>query len=728
MLQLHLPTPPIASTARSSQRLISTLAVSALATLLAVLLAPPSRAQPAPEWLSPTIDEWPAAFDAIVSDEEEGQATSRFDVLEPFQTIFEGELEPVDLEHEPGPSEPVLAPALADRLFGMEPWQRLEVIVSVEAPAPFSMLPPLRPNAVDGSAELQERLDERAARFDAMAAERFASQHAAVDHARALGGEVSVQLALCNCFVVELEAGAVTALVDGPGVRRVEDGGALGEPTAAWSSPVGANASRPSPADARAKIGSDALYLDGWGRGRVALIDSGVGMLDASDQVVDHNALRCSASAPTGLRIRERRTCTAPGSTCVPHSLSNLATDRAPTGHGTRSAAILSGLDSLGVAYRGVSRAEVASFHVTSGGVFGSTTSVRPSHALRAMNQGVVGNRMLFLNVELPGGPADAIARAADDAFDLGTLVVSSVGNVNGATTRPGVPAAAAKTLAVGALSISSFAPGQTLSSQRFGPLLDGRHKPEIQMPSVTMSPATGSLVSNPNQTDCRNCVDIFPATSGAAPYAAGAAVLIDDWLHRPGPWQLSIAEPGQVYSTLIALGDRTTDTGIDAKRGAGLPRLPAPDKSRVISSKRTFLTSSAQQITFDVKPGDASLEVGVWWPDRWNPSANRYDHVPMRVELRDPAGTVVARGTDPKTVFHRFEVTGWPTAGSWTLVIEPGTTPPSAGQQVFATIHREGGLFLHFPRLAGFWAEIIESPWSVGAFFPLGPSTPTCP
>ena len=58
--------------------------------------------------------------------------------------------------------------------------------------------------------------------------------------------------------------------------------------------------------------------------------------------------------------------------------------------------------------------------------------------------------------------------------------------------------------------------------------------------------------------------------TSGATPYAGGAAALLFSWLRTLDP---PVTDPGQVYALLILAGDRTAPFNYET--GAGRLRLP---------------------------------------------------------------------------------------------------------------------------------------------------------
>ena len=197
------------------------------------------------------------------------------------------------------------------------------------------------------------------------------------------------------------------------------------------------------------------------------------------------------------------------------------AADDGSAGHGTRMAGIVAGVAPgatiLPIRILGPVTAADGAAHTLGTSddlVAGIERAVDPDgdgavdHAARVALPAVVEPY-----AALPDSPE---ARATAGAARLGTLVVAPAGNDgpagNGFGTV-GSPAAAAATLAVGALDTRTGQPA-AFSSQ--GPSFDGRPKPDLLAPGVgvaTVDPAAGRVSAT--------------GSSAAAALAAGAAALV---------------------------------------------------------------------------------------------------------------------------------------------------------------------------------------------------------
>lgn len=102
-------------------------------------------------------------------------------------------------------------------------------------------------------------------------------------------------------------------------------------------------------------------------------------------------------------------------------------------------------------------------------------------------------------------------------------LIVFSAGNSGSAATTIGSPASAKNCLAVGSVANGSLGSNTISSSSSRGPTADGRRKPDVVAPGVSIVSAAGdsSHVTN-------NCgTKTLSGTSMAAPTAAGGATLL---------------------------------------------------------------------------------------------------------------------------------------------------------------------------------------------------------
>jgi len=229
----------------------------------------------------------------------------------------------------------------------------------------------------------------------------------------------------------------------------------------------------------------------------------------------------------------------------------------------------------------------------------------------------------------------------ADEAFDSGAVVVAAVGN-GGPAGLPHSPATARKVISVGALGKTQnqmpeengyqteagawaaccdilYQDGESsqycgedsgASFNSKGPLPDGRCKPEILCPTFAK---TADWSPN-SPVESWDEIKFFGGTSGAAPFATGAAVLLLD-LFRQFNWALN---PGAVYAALIASGPRPWPQFVDDPIPAGVGKivLPHPVGAGFLSGARTVFHGECVDIEFFAPVGASNLRAAIWWPE----------------------------------------------------------------------------------------------------------------
>ena len=288
--------------------------------------------------------------------------------------------------------------------------------------------------------------------------------------------------------------------------------------------------------DARAIIRSDPYFNLGQNGGFIGLLDTGV--------TDTHEVF----SAPDNLDFL--RDCVNGGANCNTGTITT--TDIWP--HGTSSAGIVSAGTGNSVAHRGVTDITLDSFRVYP--ARGAGGSVRNA-SVNAFQQALaVGDRVIVGELQLGGDHWSDVSLAADGAFDAGAVVIAANGNRSNGPATIASPGNAHRAIGTGRTDLGSNAPS---GDQLEGPTTDGRLKPDVQAPSSSET-ARGN-----NNTDYR----IFSGTSGATPYASGAAALLRNWLRGTS---FSI-DPGQVYAQLILSGQLTGP--MNNTNGAGMLGLP---------------------------------------------------------------------------------------------------------------------------------------------------------
>ncbi len=142
------------------------------------------------------------------------------------------------------------------------------------------------------------------------------------------------------------------------------------------------------------------------------------------------------------------------------------------------------------------------------------------------------------------------IATAADNAYDAGAINIAANGNSNKPSAEVASPAIAHKVIGVSAYGITgesvlsgatekirSNSTAKALGTSTVGPATDGRFKPDILLPTQTDTASS----KDPH------LVDSFKGTSGATPYAAASAFLLNNWLKQFGEF-----DNGQIYVKLF--------------------------------------------------------------------------------------------------------------------------------------------------------------------------------
>lgn len=323
--------------------------------------------------------------------------------------------------------------------------------------------------------------------------------------------------------------------------------------------------------------------------------------------------------------------------------------------HGTSSAAIITGNNNLGNLYRGVTRITLDSLKVYPAGCGGldGTASVKAFEKAVA-----ILDRVIVAEMQGGGGINSAIPTAANNAFNAGAVIIAANGNNGSAAGTVNAPANAHRVLGVGNFDVLTQA---QIASQSRGPTSDNRIKPDIQAPTNTRT------ASNASDTATKS----FGGTSGATPYASGAAALMRNWLRG----NTGAIDPGQVYSHLILSGQQKypfTNTS-----GAGPLKMPTGGVG--YWGKAAVSNGLTIDIPITVGAGKTKIEGALWWPE-----SSGVSHSDVDLHLISPTGALVAYSVSVPSVFERtgYESTAL-TTGVWKLRIR-GYSVPAAPQTVY--------------------------------------------
>ena len=444
-------------------------------------------------------------------------------------------------------------------------------------------------------------------------------------------------------MLVEMPLGAV------PELARREDVIHVGPRHSGEEPPHNTNANDDVD-DGRALIVSDPYFNLGLTGGWIGLLDTGI------------RATHTQFTRPS--HIAFRRDCVNGGADC--NTGTNLDPNDDCWNHGTSSAAIITANANQGDEFRGVTGVTLDSFKVYPSGCGGLDTTA----TLRGFQTAVrVLDRVIVAEMQGNGNDLSEISAAADSAFDAGAVIIAANGNFGPTASTVRAPANAHRVIGVGNFDVQTQA---QIASQSRGPAPDSRFKPDVQ------APTNSETASNASDTAFR----VFGGTSGATPYAAGAATLLRNWLRGSN---FSI-DPGQVYAQLILSGQQPYP--FDNTTGAGPLRLPT--NGVAWWGKVSVGNGMTIDIPLTVRRTVEIFDGALWWPEAAYqfPIIGRIDpHNDIDLYLVDPAGTVRASSISIPSVFERARVSGSITPGVWRLRIR-GYKVPWGFQTVYWAAH----------------------------------------
>ncbi len=476
---------------------------------------------------------------------------------------------------------------------------------------------------------------------------------------------------LTQSMVALMELRDVTGLAAERTVRYVEPASIRALP------PVGMSLMMPTAEEhavqvAKGQINSEPFESLGLDYGWVGLYDTGV----------NTHALLMRDGDLDPDRVAERSDAVVDGC-CVDGDIVSDIIE--PEGHGTSTMSILTGNDSIDELYEGVTKASVHSFRVfwlDDSGTFWVCVEGAKAAIEEAAKE---LDPVLVMEFDMNSAESSLIGDC-NNAFDAGRVVIAAAGNGTGVTA----PSVAHRVIAVGGYDVVDAGRG-TYSLGRHGDTDDGREKPDVIAPTDTR---TGGIQDCNDGDECRDLA-FFSGTSGAAPYAASAAILWRNWLSQ----YESPVDPGLVYAFMILSG---RETNLADDRGAGPIRMPSDGWAWYGSCEVD--ASKTQPIEVDVPWEDAfAIEAAIWWPEDEDG-----DHSRLELEILDPTdASVGVGGADPASVFQRATVgdpgsaDGWsphtgvstvaaPLAtGKWTVNVTRSSSPTYAQKVYYAIVVR---------------------------------------
>lgn len=420
--------------------------------------------------------------------------------------------------------------------------------------------------------------------------------------------------------------------------------------------------------DGRARINSDPYFALGLTRGFIGLLDSGM------------RFTHVQFNSPSTIAFR--RDCVNGGTDCNTGSSLNPNDDC--WNHGTSSAAIITGSNRQGAAFRGVTAITLDSFKVFPSTFSGTTCTgnLNTTAAVRAFQRAVaVLDRVIVAEMQSSGNYLGTIAVAADNAFDAGAVVIAANGNNGPNAGTVNAPASAHRVIGVGNFDVQTQA---QVTGQSRGPTPDNRFKPDVQAPTNTETASTGCPFGQ-TCTQSDTAFRVLGGTSGSTPYGAGAAALLRNWLRGTS---FSI-DPGQVYAQLILAGQQPFP--FNNTSGAGPLRLPTDGWAWW--GKVSVRDGDTIEIPLGVGAGPNRFDAALWWPEGVLQLgfATIEFHNDIDLAILDPSGGVRDSSVSIPSVFERARVAGAIASGTWKVRIR-GFDVPLAPQTVYwaAAAHRQ--------------------------------------
>ena len=277
----------------------------------------------------------------------------------------------------------------------------------------------------------------------------------------------------------------------------------------------------------------------------------------------------------------------------------------------------------------------------------------------------------------------DATSRAVDNAVAAGLVVAVAAGNEGPNACTVGSPGAAARGITVGAMADTTALGFKQASFSSRGPTADGRVKPDISAPGVSISSAVAGSI---------NGYASWNGTSMATPFVTGVSLL----LRELNPTLTPDAVKALLMSTAVDWGVAGADNDygagrLDAHRAltsaAGIAGSPPVVPSHVAHTGTLPGTGAALSFPLQVTATSAPIAATLI-----ETGAATYD---FDVELRAPDGTRVAvaetgrrqdeLGFQP-TSTGLYTVRVWSYSGSGPFVLDlsavtgppPDLTPPT--------------------------------------------------
>ncbi len=562
----------------------------------------------------------------------------------PREAFTKEDIKPEPKRDDVIPEEPARVHPVLVQMIEENPDEVAPVIILLHSNVQVPRFPDLPESVGRDSTEGKMLSEEAQGLINSLLAQRRRSAEGFLDVAAKLGVELPVneQFWLINGFLTKVQLKQVKALLQARDLTYIQ-------PQFAGEKPPQDADPDNDVDDGRARIVSDPYFNLGLTSGYIGLLDTGI------------RTTHVLFNGPSNVDFI--RDCVNGGPNCNDTSAPGWNPEDDCWNHGTSSAAIIVGNNSLGNAYRGVTAITLDTWNIYGHAKVGAACQgyLNTAATVRAFQRAIaVFDRVIVGEIQAGEGENGAIALAADGAYDAGAVVVAANGNYGPDAHTVASPGLAHKVIGVGAYHVVSEA---QYNGQSRGSAPDGRYKPDIQAPYRT---ETASNASN-------NALKTFGGTSGATPYGAAAAALMRNWLISHNTW-----DNGQVYSRMIISGPIAWPN-FDNTTGAGPLHMPV--NGHAWWGKVNVNNGTVINIPIGVGAGRHDLEAALWWPE-----AQAEAHDDVDVHLIDPGSVERAKSYSGPSVFERAEVAGNLAEGTWTIRIK-GYYVQSGPQTVYWTV-----------------------------------------
>lgn len=463
------------------------------------------------------------------------------------------------------------------------------------------------------------------------------------------GGSSKHAFWIVNAIAVDMLTDSVLSLAQHDTTVRYIEPAFSGEPPPDCAT----DPAHPAVAVARGQIGSDAYVTDASGPAlkgtvHVALLDTGVDTM--------HVLLQKSLGPKTGVSCVGCRV--ASDTSLLNADCGGASGDvyTSTSGHGTTTAAIMIGNESLGSDTRGIGPIWVDGIRVY------KSNGLDREAVLCGFERSIeLGDRIVIAEVQADVATPATLSDAANQAFLAGQLVISAAGDQHPSSISVSTvkePGIARNGIAVGAYQACQ---GAVVWSQSSG-IVNGMSKPEVQGPTETVSAANVS-------GGVYNATHGLGNTSGSTPYVAGTAALLWTWLEQ---YTGARVQAGEIAAALVMCGRNATLRPADT--GAGHIVLPPPNA--VATGVRGISMSSSQpyqevRIPLAVTAGQ-NVEAALWWSGEFSFTGGN-SLVQLSIVYTDGSGKdVVVPSTHAIGCMDRITVNVPPSSTRWRLRLTP--------------------------------------------------------